>query len=49
MKLAEKYVHDKEPYIQKATGWMLREAGKQKPEISQKIYFKTYEDVSDWF
>jgi len=40
MKLAEKYVKDKEPYIQKATGWMLREAGKQKPEIVRRFVLK---------
>ena len=40
MKLAEKYVHDKEPYIQKATGWMLREAGKQNPEIAKRFILK---------
>lgn len=31
MKLAERYVCESEGYIQKATGWMLREAGKEKP------------------
>ncbi len=40
MKLAEIYVHDREPYIQKATGWMLREAGKQKPEIVKRFILK---------
>jgi len=40
MILAEKYVKDKEPYIQKATGWMLREAGKQKPEIVRRFVLK---------
>lgn len=40
MRLAEKYVYDREPYIQKATGWMLREAGKQKPEIIKKFILK---------
>jgi 3-methyladenine DNA glycosylase AlkD len=40
LKLAEKYVKDKEPYIQKATGWMLREAAKQKPEIIKKFVLK---------
>jgi len=40
MELAEKYVKDKEPYIQKATGWMLREAGKQKPEIVRRFVLK---------
>ena len=40
MNFAEKYVKDKEPYIQKATGWMLREAGKQKPEIVRRFVLK---------
>ena len=40
MKLAEEYIKDKEPYIQKATGWMLREAGKQKPEIVKRFILK---------
>src|SRR4030042_3792215 len=38
--LAEKYIKDKEPYIQKATGWMLREAGKQKPEVVKRFILK---------
>src|SRR3989344_9001716 len=37
MKLAEDYIKDTEPYIQKATGWMLREAGKQKPEVVKRF------------
>ena len=40
MKLAEFYVKDKEPYIQKATGWMLREAGKKQPEIVKRFILK---------
>ncbi len=40
MKLAGVYVKDKEPYIQKATGWMLREAGKKEPEIVKKFILK---------
>ena len=40
LRLAEDYVEDTEPYIQKATGWMLREAGKQKPEIIKKFILK---------
>ncbi len=40
MKLAEQYIKDTEPYIQKATGWMLREAGKKKPEIVKKFILK---------
>ena len=40
MKLAEDYINDKEDYIQKATGWMLREAGKQKPEIVKRFVLK---------
>lgn len=40
MKLAESYINDKESYIQKATGWMLREAGKQKPEIVKRFILK---------
>jgi len=40
MKFAEEYVHDKEDYIQKATGWMLREAAKQKPEMVKKFVLK---------
>ncbi len=40
MKLAEKYIDEKEPYMQKATGWMLREAGKKKPEVVKKFVLK---------
>ncbi len=40
MKLVKKYVYDKEPYIQKATGWMLRECGKKEPEIVKKFILK---------
>ncbi len=40
MKLAEDYINDLEPYIQKATGWMLREAGKKEPEIVKKFILK---------
>ncbi len=40
MKLAEDYINDKEPYIQKATGWMLREAGKQNPEVVKRFILK---------
>jgi len=40
MQLAESYIYDKEDYIQKATGWMLREAGKQKPEIVKRFVLK---------
>tara|TARA_Y100000310_G_scaffold3354_2_gene4294 strand:+ start:2420 stop:3142 length:723 start_codon:yes stop_codon:yes gene_type:complete len=40
MYLADKYVYDDEPYIQKATGWMLREAAKQKTEIVKKFVLK---------
>lgn len=40
MNLAEQYVYDKEHYIQKATGWMLREAGKVKPEPVKKFILK---------
>jgi 3-methyladenine DNA glycosylase AlkD len=40
IKLAEEYIKDIEPYIQKATGWMLREAGKQKPEIVKRFILK---------
>ena len=40
LRLAEKYVKDEEPYIQKATGWMLREAAKQEPELIKKFVLK---------
>lgn len=40
MRLVEQYINDTEPYIQKATGWMLRESGKQKPEIVKKFILK---------
>ena len=40
MYLAEEYVNDKEPYIQKATGWMLREAAKKRTEIIKKFVLK---------
>ena len=40
MRLAEDYINDKENYIQKSTGWMLREAGKQKPEIVKRFILK---------
>lgn len=38
--LVEKYLSDKEIYVQKATGWILREAGKQKPNIVKKFILK---------
>ena len=40
MKLATDYIEDTEPYIQKATGWMLREAGKIEPERVKKFILK---------
>ena len=40
MRLAEKYIYDREHYMQKATGWMLREAGKQKPDIVKNFVLK---------
>ncbi len=40
MKLAKDYLYDKEPYIQKATGWMLREAGKKELEIVKRLILK---------
>tara|TARA_Y100000310_G_scaffold343264_1_gene450069 strand:+ start:875 stop:1603 length:729 start_codon:yes stop_codon:yes gene_type:complete len=40
MNLAEKYVHENEDYIQKATGWMLREAAKQKTEAVKRFVLK---------
>ncbi len=40
MGLAEKYVYDNNHYIQKATGWMLREAGKVRPEIIKRFILK---------
>ena len=40
IKLAEDYLYDKEDYIQKATGWMLREAGKKDPELIKKFILK---------
>jgi len=43
LKLAEKYVYSKEDYLQKATGWMLREAGKKKPEPIKRFILKHIE------
>ena len=40
IQLAQDYINDEEPYIQKATGWMLREAGKQNPEIVKRFILK---------
>jgi 3-methyladenine DNA glycosylase AlkD len=40
MELAEKYINEKEHYMQKATGWMLREAAKKKPEIVKRFVLK---------
>jgi len=40
MYLADKYVYDEEHYMQKATGWMLREAAKKKPEIVKRFVLK---------
>lgn len=40
MYLAEIYVRDEEPYIQKATGWMLREAAKKKTEVVKRFVLK---------
>ena len=40
LELTEKYLQDKEPYIQRATGQMLREAGKKKPEIVKRFILK---------
>jgi len=40
MRLAEMYVNSQEDYIQKATGWMLREVGKEKPEVVRKFILK---------
>ena len=45
MELAEQYLSDKEDYIQKATGWMLREAGKQKPEVVKRFILKHVHDM----
>jgi 3-methyladenine DNA glycosylase AlkD len=40
MSLAEEYIKDNEDYIQKATGWMLREAAKQKTESVKRFVLK---------
>ena len=40
MRLAGDYVHDTEDYIQKATGWMLREAAKKKPDVVKRFVLK---------
>lgn len=40
MQLAEKYINEDEHYMQKATGWMLREAGKKKPEVVKRFVLK---------
>jgi len=40
MKLAEIYIKDRQNYVQKATGVVLREAGKEKPEQVKKFILK---------
>jgi len=43
MKLVEMYLYDKEDYIQKATGWILREIGDKKPEFTKNFILKHIE------
>ena len=38
--LIKKHLYDKENYIQKATGWILREIGNKKPELAKKFILK---------
>jgi 3-methyladenine DNA glycosylase AlkD len=40
MKLVELYINNEEDYIQKATGWIIRECGKEKPQIIRKFILK---------
>lgn len=40
MKLVEDYIEYKEDYIQKATGWILREVGNRKPGVAKKFILK---------
>lgn len=40
MRLIGDYVYDEENYIQKATGWMIREVGNKKPEIAKRFILK---------
>ncbi len=49
MKIAEQYVYEQEDYIQKATGWMLREAAKQKPEQVKRFILKNIHMPSKTF
>jgi 3-methyladenine DNA glycosylase AlkD len=44
--LAEKYVYDDEKSIQRATGWVLSEAGKKKPETVKRFLLK-HKDMKD--
>jgi 3-methyladenine DNA glycosylase AlkD len=40
LRLAEINLEDKEEYVQKATGWMLREVGKERPEKAKRFIRK---------
>ena len=45
--LAEKLCYDEDIYVQKATGWMLREAGKKNP-VEVKEFIKIHKDMKPW-
>ena len=45
LELAEKYLDAPEDLIHKATGWMLREIGKQDKNLLRKFLNKHYQDM----
>ena len=45
--LAEKLCYDEDIYVQKGTGWMLREAAKKNP-VQIKEFIKIHKDMKPW-